>query len=41
MTHARKNIPDMIDDLSFAYNYIGNELNALVCPAGLAWEKSH
>ncbi|MDD2650487.1 MAG: hypothetical protein RBS16_06195 [Candidatus Cloacimonadales bacterium] len=40
MTHARKNIPDMIDDLSFAYNYIGNELNALVCPAGLAWEKS-
>lgn len=40
MTHARQNNPAMINDLSFAYNHIGNQLNALVCPAGLAWNKS-
>jgi hypothetical protein len=40
MTHARQNDPEMINDLSFAYTHIGNELNALICPAGLAWEKS-
>jgi len=40
MTHARQQSPEMINDLSYAYTSAGAETGALVCPAGLAWEKS-
>jgi hypothetical protein len=39
MTHGWLNYPGMIDTLSAAYTQIGTELNALVCPAGLAWQR--
>lgn len=38
MTWARENNPSMIEGLANAYNTIGQELNAKVCPVGRAWE---
>ncbi|MCF7920265.1 MAG: hypothetical protein K9N06_10175 [Candidatus Cloacimonetes bacterium] len=37
MTWARENDPGMINGLAAAYTFIGTELNAPVCPVGLAF----
>jgi hypothetical protein len=38
MTHGWQSRPTMIDSVAYAYTYIGAQLGALVCPAGLAWK---
>ena len=38
MTWARASNPEMIEGLEEAYNLIGNQLNAYVCPVGRAWQ---
>lgn len=40
MTHGWQNRPDMADSVAYAYTYIGTQVGALVCPAGLAWQHS-
>lgn len=40
MTWARDYNPEMIEELTNAYNSIGEQLNAEVCPVGRAWELS-
>jgi len=40
MTWARENNPNMIEGLADAYNSIGEQLSADVCPVGRAWELS-
>ncbi len=40
MTWAREINPAMIDDLAAAYNYIGQELDAVVSPVGRAFQKA-
>jgi len=40
MTWARAYDPNMIEGLATAYNYIGEQLDAMVCPVGRAWQNS-
>ena len=40
MTWARAYDPGMIEGLAAAYNYIGEQLDAMVCPVGRAWQNS-
>jgi hypothetical protein len=40
MTWARAYDPGMIEGLAAAYDYIGDQLEALVCPVGRAWQNS-
>ncbi len=40
MTWAYADQPGMIDPLAAAYDSIGNELDAMVAPAGRAWQRS-
>ena len=39
MTWARKHAPETQQVIADAYNAIGNELGAIVVPAGLAWQR--
>jgi hypothetical protein len=39
MTWARRHAPESQEALTNAYNHIGSELNALVVPVGLAWQR--
>jgi len=40
MTWARAYDPGMIEGLAAAYDYIGEQLGAMVCPVGRAWQNS-
>ena len=40
MTWARTNNPDSIEQIAEEYDFIGGELNAMVCPVGRAWQRS-
>ncbi len=40
MTWARQNDPAMIEELAAAYDSIGVQLDAVVCPVGRAWQNS-
>ena len=40
MTWARQNAPESQEAISAAYSSIGDEVGALVVPAGLAWQQS-
>jgi hypothetical protein len=40
MTWARAYDPSMIEGLAAAYDYIGGQLDAMVCPVGRAWQNS-
>jgi len=40
MTWAREYDPEMIEDLAAAYNYIGDQLDAIVVPVGRAFQLS-
>ncbi len=40
MTWARTNNPALIDQIAAAYDFIGDELGAMVCPVGRAWQRS-
>jgi Domain of unknown function (DUF4886) len=40
MTWARAYDPEMIEGLAAAYDYIGEQLDTMVCPVGRAWQNS-